>query len=96
MPLSKLLNKVIEVIIRKTRTGIMETRPVTIHVNVEAARMFEALPEEQRHKLEVLLSLKLSETVRQKRPLEAVMTEISDNAQNRGLTPEKLNALLHE
>jgi hypothetical protein len=74
----------------------METRPITIHVNVEAARVFETLPEEERHKLEVLLSLKLSEITRQKRSLEAVMMEISDNAQNRGLTPEILDSLLHE
>jgi hypothetical protein len=74
----------------------METRPITIHVNVEAARVFETLPEEKRHKLEVLLSLKLSEATRQKRPLEAVMTEISDKAQSRGLTPEILDSLLHE
>jgi hypothetical protein len=96
MSLSKLVNKVIEAIIRKTRTETMETRPVTIHVNVETARIFEALPEEQRRKLEVLLSLKLSEATRQKKPLEAVMTEISDNAQSRGLTPEILDSILHE
>lgn len=74
----------------------METRPITIQVNVEAARFFETLPEKQRHKLEVLLSLKLSEATRQKRPLEAVMTEVSDKAQSRGLTPESLDSLLHE
>ncbi|MBW4583386.1 MAG: hypothetical protein KME42_27800 [Tildeniella nuda ZEHNDER 1965/U140] len=74
----------------------METRPITIQVDVETARMFEALPEEQRYKLEVLLSLKLSEATRQRKPLETVMTEISDRAQSRGLTPEILNSLLHE
>jgi hypothetical protein len=74
----------------------METRPITIHVNAEAARVFETLPEDKRHQLEVLLSLKLSEATRQKRPLEVVMTEISDKAQSRGLTPEILGSLLHE
>lgn len=74
----------------------METRPITIQVDIESARIFEALPEEQRHKLEVLLNLKLSEATRQKRPLEVVMTEISDKAQSRGLTPEVLDSLLHE
>ena len=74
----------------------METRPIIIQVDVETARMFEALPEEKRHKLEVLLSLKLGEATRQKRPLETVMAEISDNAQSRGSTPEILDSLLHE
>lgn len=97
MLLIKLNKQVIAAIIRKTGgIGTMETRPLTIHVNVEAARIFEALPEEEQHKLEVLLSLKLSEATRQKRVLEDVMTGISDKAQSRGLTPEILDSLLHE
>ena len=74
----------------------METKTITIRVNAEAARIFEAAPAEHRCKLEALLSLKLSEMTRDKRTLEEIMSEIARNAQKRGLTPEILAALLNE
>ena len=74
----------------------METKTITIRVNAEVARMFEAASEEHRRKLEALLSLKLSDATRRKRSLEEVMTEISRNAQARGLTPEILDSILNE
>ena len=64
----------------------MQTKTIAIRVNAEVARIFEAASEEQRRKLEVLLSLRLSDATRSKRPLEQVMSEISQNAQARGLT----------
>jgi len=74
----------------------METKNITIRVNAEVARIFEAASEEERRKLEVLLSLKLGDATRSKRSLEEVMSEISQNAQERGLTPEILNSILNE
>ena len=74
----------------------METKTITIRVNAEVARMFEAASEEHRRKLEALLSLKLSDPTRRKRSLEEVMSEISRNAQARGLTPEILDSILNE
>lgn len=74
----------------------METRAITIRVNAEVARIFEAASEEQRRKLEALLSLKLGDATRIKRPLEEVMSEISRNAQARGLTPEIVDSILNE
>jgi hypothetical protein len=74
----------------------METRPITVHVNLEAARIFETAPEEQRRKIEALLSLKLTQTIREKRTLEEVMSDISQKAQERGLTPEILESILNE
>lgn len=74
----------------------METKTITIRVNAEVARMFEAASEEQRRKLEALLSLKLSDVTRNKRTVEEIMSEISRNAQARGLTPEILNSILDE
>ncbi|BFM41138.1 hypothetical protein [Synechocystis sp. LKSZ1] len=74
----------------------METKTITIRVNAEVARIFEAASEEQRHKLEALLSLKLGDATQRKRPLETVMSDISRNAQARGLTPEILNSILNE
>ncbi len=74
----------------------MDTKNITIRVNAEVARIFETASEEQRRKLEALLSLKLSDATRNKRTLEEVMSEISQNAQARGLTPEILNSILNE
>lgn len=73
----------------------METRTITIRVNAEVARIFETASEEERRKLEALLSLKISNATRSKRTLEEVMSEISRNAQSRGLTPEILDSILN-
>ena len=75
---------------------VMETKTIAIRVNAEVARIFEAASEEQRRKLEALLSLKLSDATQSKRPLEDVMSDISRNAQARGLTPDILNSILNE
>lgn len=72
----------------------METKNITIRVNADVARIFEEASEEQRRKIEALLSLKLGDATRRKRPLEEVMSEISRNAQERGLTPEILDSLV--
>ncbi|MCL1468581.1 MULTISPECIES: hypothetical protein [Argonema] len=74
----------------------METKTITIRVNAEVARIFETASEEQRRKLEVLLSLKLSEATRNKKTLEEVMSEISRKARVRGLTPEILDSILND
>ena len=74
----------------------METKTISIRVSPEAARAYEAAPDEQKRKLDALLSLKLSEAVQARRPLEEIMSEISRQAQARGLTPEMLQAILDE
>ncbi|MBP0028875.1 hypothetical protein [Roseofilum sp. Guam] len=74
----------------------MQTQPIVIRVNAEVARIFEAASEQERRKFEALLSIKLSDVTRQKRPLEEVMSEISRNAQARGLTPEILDSILSD
>ena len=74
----------------------MTTKPITIHVSPEAAHTYEAASAEERRKLDALLSLKLTETTRNERPLEEIMSDISREAQERGLTPEILESLLNE
>ena len=73
----------------------MEAKPITVRVNPEAARIFEAETEEQRRKIEALLSLKLTQSVRKKRTLEEIMSDIGQKAQARGLTPETLDSILN-
>lgn len=74
----------------------METKTITIRVSPEAAYAYETAPAEQQRKLDALLSLKLTEVARARRPLEAIMSEISRKAQERGLTPEILESILNE
>ena len=72
----------------------METRTITIRVSPEAATTYETAPAEQKRKLDALLSLKLTEVARARKPLEEIIKEISRNAQERGLTPEILESIL--
>ena len=74
----------------------METQEITIRVSQQAASVYEAASEEERRKLGLFLSLKLGDVQRGKRPLEEIMSEISQNAKERGLTPEILETLLNE
>ena len=74
----------------------MDTETITIRVDAEAARTFRALPEEDRKKLEALLSIRLNEVTQRREPLDAVMREISEKAKARGLTSEVLKSLFDE
>ncbi|MEW6181846.1 MAG: hypothetical protein AB1500_01540 [Bacillota bacterium] len=74
----------------------METEQITIQVDAEAARVFKSASAEDRRKLEALLSIRLSEVTRTRESLKAIMNEISQKAQERGLTPEILKAILDE
>ena len=74
----------------------METQEITVRVSQHAASVYEAASEEERRKLGLLLSLKLGEVQRGRRPLEEVTSEISQKAKERGLTPAILTSLLKE
>lgn len=80
----------------KTKVMDMKTKAITIHVSSEAASVYETASADQQRKLDALLSLKLAEVMRAKRPLEVIMSEMSRKAQERGLAPEILEAILHE
>ncbi len=74
----------------------MTTVPITIQVDPQAARAFTSVTPEMRRKLETLLSLRLLEATRNPESLARVMSEISRNAQARGLTPDMLQDLLND
>lgn len=74
----------------------MATQTITMHVSSEAARVYNTATAEQQRKIEALLSLKLTEVAQSTRPLEDIMREMSQKAQERGLTPEILETLLNE
>ena len=75
----------------------MGTANINIEVDEAAAQAFaEASPEEQ-EKLQILLSLRLQElTSSPGKTLQAVMDEMSKEAEARGLTPEILESLLRD
>lgn len=74
----------------------MRTDQITISVGPEAASAYRAASEEDRRKLDLILSLRLSEATESSRPLKDVMRQIRRNAEARGLTPEILESLLDE
>lgn len=74
----------------------MATKPLTIRVDMEAARTYETASDEQQRKLDALLSLKLVEVTQAQRSLEDIMTDMNRHAQARGLTPERLESMLNE
>lgn len=73
----------------------METATITIQLDAETARLYETASEEERKKMQVLLSLWLREFAASSVSLKELMDEISKKAQARGLTPEMLETLLH-
>jgi hypothetical protein len=74
----------------------MDTREITIRVDAEAAKVYADASAEEREKLDLLLSLRLSQVTGPSDSLEQVMRETSETARQRGLTEEKLTDLLRE
>ena len=60
------------------------------------ARAYKAATAEERRKINLLLSLRLKQVTSPAAPLKQVMREISEKAQARGLTEQKLDELLRE
>jgi hypothetical protein len=74
----------------------MDTREITIRVDAEAAKAYAAASSEERKKIDLLLSLRLSQVTGPSASLEQVMREISEAARGRGLTEERLSEMLRE
>lgn len=74
----------------------METKTIRIRVSAEAAERFEAASEDDRRKIEALLSLQLGDLTQPQRSLEEIMNSMSNYAQSQGLTPEILESILSD
>ena len=74
----------------------METREITIRVDADAAKAYAAASAEEREKIDLLLSLRLSQVTDPSAQLEQIMREISESARARGLTEDRLNEMLRE
>jgi len=68
---------------------------ITIPLDADTARLYSQIPTDQRRKFQLLLNLWLRDLIISPRPLQAIMDEISQKAQERGLTPEVLEYLLN-
>ena len=73
----------------------MQTETITVHVTPQAATAYRAASEEDRRKLDLLVSLQLSEFSRSNDSLATVMDAMSQEAASSGLTPEILDSILH-
>lgn len=72
----------------------MTMQEITIRVAPNAAAVYLSASENERRKLDALLSLRLSEAALQTRPLQDVIRDASNEAQAKGLTPEILQEIL--
>ena len=66
----------------------MPTEEITIRFEPHAARAYREASEQERLKLELLLSLRLQDALNPQGSLRDAMRDISRKAQARGLTPE--------
>ncbi len=73
----------------------MQTEEITIRVDPEAAQAYRAATEQERRKLDLLLSLRLRDALRPSGSLKELMQGITRKAQERGLTPEILESILN-
>jgi hypothetical protein len=72
----------------------MEAEDITIRVSPDAARAYRRASDEQRRKINLLLSMQISDVSRQADTLEDVCREASRVAAERGMTPQVLQAIL--
>ncbi len=69
---------------------------ITVSVDPDVANAYRLASDNDRRKLDLLVNLRLRDATRSKASLKDVMLEISQNAQQRGLTPEILQFMLDE
>ena len=67
---------------------------ITIQLSQHLAERYQEAPVELQKKAQLLLDIFLNELESSPRSLSAIMDEISENAQKRGLTPDILATLL--
>gem|GEM_PF-382056 len=70
------------------------TAKITLQVDADLARVYQSAPAADQSKLSLLLNLWLRELLTRSTPLTTLMDELSDKAQARGLTAEKLEEML--
>lgn len=72
------------------------TEQITVSVDSDVANRYRSASNKERRKLDLLINLRLRDVTKSEKSLRDTMLEISRNAQQRGLTPEILQAILDE
>ena len=67
---------------------------ITVSVDSDVASIYRAASNEDRRKLDLLINLRLRDATESRKSLREVMSEVSRNAQRRGLTQEILQSIL--
>ncbi len=74
----------------------MATEPITMELDAAAARVYKNASPEQRRRLEALVSLHLLEAATSRQSLRELMNTVGQQAQEQGLTEERLQELIRE
>ena len=69
---------------------------ITVSVDPEVAKRYRSASDNERRKLDLLVSLRLLDATESGKSLRDTVQEISQSAQRRGLTPEILQSILDE
>ena len=72
----------------------METQTITLQVDADLAQAYQTASAEDRSKLQLLMTLWLRELFVRSTSLKGLMDELSERAQRRGLTGDKLEEML--
>ncbi len=73
----------------------MVTEPVTLQIEVDAARAFRSASPDEQEKLQILMSVLMKEYSRiNSLSLKRTMDAIGERAREKGLTPELLDSIL--
>jgi hypothetical protein len=74
---------------------VMALGTINTPLDPETAEIYSGASEEQQRKMRLLVSLWLRDFVASPRPLDEIMGEAGEMAEERGLTPEMLKSLLN-
>ena len=72
----------------------METQTIAVQVDADLAQAYRDASAQDQSKLQLLLNLWLRELFVRSTSLQDLMDELSDRAQSRGLSADKLDELL--
>ena len=69
---------------------------ITVSVDSDVANIYRSASDKERRKFDLLINFRLRDATKSEKSLREVMSDISRNAQRRGLTPEILQSILDD
>lgn len=66
---------------------------ITVSVDSDVATIYRSASDEERRKLDLLINLRLRDATESRKSLRDIMSEVSRNAQRRGMTREILQSI---